>query len=351
LNNINISKKVLIFGLILILLPSAIIKSDENQIPEVKIVYPEDGDILSDEIIITGIAQDLDGTIQKVDVKIDTNIEEQADGTNDWSYLWNTSNISDGIHTISVRSYDGKDYSNIKRITVIVNNKDDNKSWQDDTEKPIEILTITNPSNNDILSGIINISGTTKDIRGNFNIQISSGELVRLYIKEDNTWNYIWDTTNISDGLYNITIGFYSWSGESTIKTIQVIVNNAAQYINQITTVSIINPANDASLKGIITINGTAFDIESNIQFIEIKLNDGSWEQAEGTNLWNFIWNTTNLENGEYIIYARSYDGENYSNTESVNVFVENNSTPGFELLFFIISLIYLSYIFYTKKR
>ncbi len=60
---------------------------------------------------IEGTASDSDGTVQKVQVKIDRGYWQDATGTDNWYYDWDISNMPYGWHHIMVRSYDGEDFS------------------------------------------------------------------------------------------------------------------------------------------------------------------------------------------------------------------------------------------------
>jgi len=57
---------------------------------------------------------------------------------------------------------------------------------------------------------------------------------------------------------------------------------------------------------------------------------DGTWYTADGTTSWSYDWDTTqqddgrNITNGKHIIYARCYDGEEYSKVDAVTVYVNN---------------------------
>jgi hypothetical protein len=57
-----------------------------------------------------------------VEVKIGETDWATATGTTLWSYDWTTYTSQNGIYTISARSYDGEDYSEIKSITLTVDN-------------------------------------------------------------------------------------------------------------------------------------------------------------------------------------------------------------------------------------
>ena len=95
-------------------------------------------------------------------------------------------------------------------------------------------------------------------------------------------------------------------------------------------TVSISNPSDRQTVSGMITINGSASDPDGNEELVkvEIKINDGSWITATGKTSWSYEGDTTTLENGNHTIFARSYDGEDYSATKSVTVKVFNNHPP-----------------------
>lgn len=97
--------------------------SISNQKPTITITFPSEGDSITNRITITGTAEDTDGTVQKVEVKIDNGSWADATGTTLWSYQWDTTLVSNSEHTIYARSFDGRDHSTIQSVTVNVNNK------------------------------------------------------------------------------------------------------------------------------------------------------------------------------------------------------------------------------------
>lgn len=97
---------------------------------------------------------------------------------------------------------------------------------------------------------------------------------------------------------------------------------------NQPPTCEIASPQQGATISGTFTITGTATDPEDSVQLVEIRVESGSWFQAFGNSTWSYEWNTSNVSNGEHTVYARSYDGENYSAEVNVTVMVDNPSPP-----------------------
>ncbi|UCH72223.1 MAG: caspase family protein [Thermoplasmatales archaeon] len=95
-----------------------------NEKPTVEITYPIDGATVSSLVTISGTASDLDGdhTIHQVEIMINDDEWNTAEGTTKWSYDWSIYDIDDGLYTIHVRSWDGIDHSELKEITVKVDN-------------------------------------------------------------------------------------------------------------------------------------------------------------------------------------------------------------------------------------
>jgi hypothetical protein len=96
----------------------------EKNPPTVQIDTPIEGDWVDGSVQIKGTANDPDGTIKKVDIKIDNGSWTTAIGTNQWSHSWHTTllNVNDGPHTIYARSYNGVSYSLESMVTVILDN-------------------------------------------------------------------------------------------------------------------------------------------------------------------------------------------------------------------------------------
>jgi hypothetical protein len=95
-----------------------------NGKPTIAITYPSDESTVARLVMISGTASDPDteDNISSVEVKIGENDWTLATGTTLWSYEWVTYTSPNGRYTISVRSYDGKDYSEIKSIILTLDN-------------------------------------------------------------------------------------------------------------------------------------------------------------------------------------------------------------------------------------
>jgi len=84
--------------------------------------FPSENAFLSGSLAIFGTASVTNTTLQSVQIRIDNNSWITANGTESWSYGWDTTNLTEGKHVIGIRSYDGIGYSPIEMINVTVQN-------------------------------------------------------------------------------------------------------------------------------------------------------------------------------------------------------------------------------------
>ncbi len=82
-------------------------------------------------------------------------------------------------------------------------------------------------------------------------------------------------------------------------------------------------------VSSIVKIVGTAEDPDKNdrVKRVEVSINDSSWELADGTIQWSYDWITYKKTDGFYVIKARAWDGEEYSDIAEVTVYVNNPKT------------------------
>jgi ABC-type transport system substrate-binding protein len=94
--------------------------------------------------------------------------------------------------------------------------------------------------------------------------------------------------------------------------------------------VSITSLSSGQTVSGVVNIYGEASDPDGDQQLVmvEVAVDSGGWENATGTTNWNFELDTIPLSEVSHTIYARSYDGWEYSIVASVEVIVSNNQPP-----------------------
>lgn len=98
-----------------------------NDPPKCAITYPQLVERVSGVFSFGGEAFDWDGSIARVDVRIDDGPWIPMTDTRYWMYDWDTTNVSNGEHTVQARSYDGTDHSEVAGLTLIVDNRFDSE--------------------------------------------------------------------------------------------------------------------------------------------------------------------------------------------------------------------------------
>ena len=99
--------------------------------PWVRILSPFDTESISKTITITARAEDFRGTnisINTVQYRIDSGsyVNMSYQGNDQWSATWDSTAVSDGAHTITVKATDDDGHTRIHLINVVVNN---NSKW------------------------------------------------------------------------------------------------------------------------------------------------------------------------------------------------------------------------------
>jgi hypothetical protein len=157
-----------------------------NEKPNVEIHYPQNGITISGLVKIFGIAYDLDedDNIEKVEINLNNSGWIVVEGTINWSYDLGTYHLDDGPYTVNIRCWDGKEYSDIVEITVIVNNP---KTMESDSHKwAIFIAAANYPSNNEskLGNGGLNLA---EDMAAYF-IENYGYSTSNMYILFDDGW-------------------------------------------------------------------------------------------------------------------------------------------------------------------
>ena len=99
--------------------------------------------------------------------------------------------------------------------------------------------------------------------------------------------------------------------------------------------VVISSPADDAKFDigtGQVVVQGKAFDLQGELQYVEASIDGGDWTKVNGTETWTFKFDTTTAGLGNHTISVRAFDGTENSPEMSVKVMVvaPKKGTPSF---------------------
>lgn len=170
--------------------------------------------------------------------------------------------------------------------------------------KPPKVM-IEGPKDNDMVNGTVEIFGIAEDDISVLAVQIRIDDSSWLNASGKEIWSYLWNTSDISDGLHKVFVRVFDETGFS-IEDISVIVNNVGSEIF----IQITSHTNGQEVIGLTKLKGIArhnLDLDFEVQ---VKIDERSpWITATGSKNWNFYWNTDQYMDGEYYVQIRGFDG------------------------------------------
>ena len=92
--------------------------------------------------------------------------------------------------------------------------------------------------------------------------------------------------------------------------------------------VAITNPMNGQTVAGTITISGGSSD-NVGVANVQISIDGGSYQTAQGTTSWTYNLDTTQLGNGNHTITAETLDLSGNTNSTAIVVNVNNQASSG----------------------
>ncbi|MCD6382857.1 MAG: hypothetical protein J7L88_00140, partial [Thermoplasmata archaeon] len=125
--------------------------------------------------------------------------------------------------------------------------------------------------------------------------------------------------------------GTATFRAQDDENTVQAVGEFHILPVNDPPVVKITAPEDGTEFSGIITITGTASDVDGEIQFIEVKIDNGDWMRrgVSGTTTWTFSTDSSTLTSGVHTIWVRAYDGEDFSTPVPVRIIVVSGSGGG----------------------
>jgi hypothetical protein len=159
--------------------------------------------------------------------------------------------------------------------------------------------------------------------------------------------------TNVTNGVtlyYRISAWNSVWEGALSADV-------SATPINELPTCGISSPLSGNKISGTVEVIGYASDTDGSLDSIQIRIDDGDWILVSGTEVWTVDWDTTEVSNGQHTIYARSFDGEDYSLEASVSVKTNNGGESILEeplfwgLIVVLIIIAIVAFVLLSRRR
>jgi len=199
-------------------------------------------------------------------------------------------------------------------------------------------VVITHPDAGATVSGTVTVAGNAWDDGGIVKVLvgIDAGERSLATDTSGNgtfwSWEWTWDTTKWANGWHHIVAIAYDAAGLAADVAREVFVDNP----NGPPHVVIHMPDDGAVVNGTVTVAGHAWDDEY-VALVKIRIDlEGPIYTAEDISgngtwwIWRLLWNSSDVPNGEHVIYAKAFDNFEHVGWDSIHVKVmnEGGNTP-----------------------
>ncbi|MCD6215721.1 MAG: hypothetical protein J7J92_01445 [Candidatus Aenigmarchaeota archaeon] len=234
-----------------------------------------------------------------------------------WQYQvhWDTTEVADGTYYIRVSMVDYAGHVTIDPLRTI------------DIDNTPPAISITTPSNNQFVKGIVEITFTMSDSHIDYSTAEVSTDGGQTWTNPSCTGpscTFNWDTTLATDGLaYGLqakasdSVGNVGYSEMTT-----VVVDNRAM-----ASMAIVKPIDQGIATGTVTIEAIASDAVSGTQYVEFYV-DGTMIHNDTSyyNSWTAPWNTGSYADGAHTLKVRGCDAiGNCRDSTTIQIVSDNN--------------------------
>lgn len=289
---------------------------DNDASPSVEIVSPDDGSVVSGTVQVMARVRD-DGSIENVVFCIDGRSQANMTLSGDL-YLaeWNTTEVQDGGHTISVFATDDVDQTGSDSISVYVDNE------EEDSPPSVEIRS---PLSGVLVSGIMEITVVATDDVNVTDVLyvLDEGEWKEMDRGEGNRWHADADTSDLMDGDHILKVRAVDSANQTS--------ENQTRFRSDNNPPEIISISPDGYVKETFTLTVHVTDY-SDVN-TSIRVDGETWRKMTmkgGT--FQIEIDSTQYEDGNHSIEVRAVDEVQLESAEKHSLFFDN-TPPAVEIL------------------
>ncbi|MEW5760215.1 MAG: Ig-like domain-containing protein, partial [Candidatus Thermoplasmatota archaeon] len=278
----------------------------DNNAPTLSIGFPKPGEYVNDicKIVANSVDPFLDKLQYKIDMTtwIDMNISEHS-----YEAYWNTSNVSDGSHSLKVRALDKSGKISEEIIEIIVDNT-------------YPTIGIASPVQDEYIDGYYTFKVNAKDTVGISNVTISvfDKELTATYSSLTGYYEQNINTKIYNDGKYTMYAKVYDLSGKANIfGPVNFCINNNPPILN------IKKPKENEYISDVYEI-----EVEVHDKFlwgVEYKIDSGEWKEMNKSENWIGILDTADYADGTHTLTVRAIDYGYKITSVSIKSIIDNN--------------------------
>jgi hypothetical protein len=288
----------------------------DNTAPTISIYSPSNGETVSGNTVFIDVDSVDEGDyIPTVEFRIDLGAWMGLTGSEilGWADSWDSETVSNGIHTISFRSYDDIGHVVTESIEITVDND-------------VPRISIVAPLADEFLKGTYTFSVSAKDDIDitEVYITINSVDYTLEYNSANGLWEVSLDTTTFTDGYYSVTATAKDEipTHTQTTASLDFVIDNNAP------TLFINSPADNEKVFGAAqSVDCDSQDEGAFIPTVEYRIDSGSWIVLAGSEAlgWTDSWDSSSVSNGVHTISFRAYDESGNLVSDYVIVTVDND--------------------------
>ncbi|TWU39790.1 S8 family serine peptidase [Novipirellula artificiosorum] len=207
-------------------------------------------------------------------------------------------------------------------------NHTENLGWVAD-QGPIDhapTVEITSPVEGTSIAENVEVTATATDDNSVTQVEfVINGISLGTDTVESDGWSMMWDTTGLSDGVYEITAIATDTAGQTTSSKISVMLDN----VDDVPTVALDSDGLAGVLSGTITVTADAWD-DRGVDKVEFFVGGESiGVDTNATDGWSAEWDTTQYVDGYYAVTAIATDsGQRTATSIPIEAEVNNAVAP-----------------------
>jgi len=218
---------------------------------------------------------------------------------------------------------DPADYADGTRwLTVVARDHAGNEAshelWFSVDSQDLPVVNITSPTDGEDVSAVVTVRGGAWDPDAwdaveVVELRVDNGEWTAVDGTAD--WNV---TLELPPGSHRVEARAFDGLGYSEVAnvTFNVVAGTARPQVG----ISVQYPG---AVSGTVPLSGSAGSASGSVK-VEMRIDDGEWTGVGSGETWEYQLDTTALENGEHVVYFRSFDGTRYSDEKAMVITVEN---------------------------
>jgi len=229
--------------------------------------------------------------------------------SNTWTGTWDTTQITDGDHTLTIDAKDTAGLTGENSITIFVDNN-----------KPT--CNINSPIDGQYIEGSYTFRVVATDTVGvnHVDINIFGANITLPFNPITSSYEYTVTTSTKPDGVYRVYAMAYDNVNQSRKSTeVRFYIDNNDPSLN------IVRPIDEEIIGGDYTI--TVNSADTFLNSVKYRIDSGGWRNFSGSEPdWTYVFNTSALNDGKHILTVRSTDNMSHVTEQAIDFIVDNTN-------------------------